>query len=298
MKHYSVLAQETIGRLKVKKDGIYVDCTLGLGGHTRLLAEAASEGKVISFDQDPNAMAKAKENLSDLDNVLFVNDNFKNIKERVNELGFDKVDGILYDLGTSYYQLTDEDRGFTYHGESRLDMRMNPEQELSAIEVVNEYSKDELVDIFYKYGDEPKAHQVAQAIVDYREIEKIELNTKLNEIIKDVKGFVKDKHPSKNIFQAIRIEVNNEIGVIEESLDSAMELLKKGSIIAAITFHSLEDKTVKNFFWKYKEAIDITPMGNVHHYKTSKVIYPTKAEVEVNKASRSAKLRTLTKLTD
>lgn len=248
MKHYSVLAQETIGRLKVKKDGIYVDCTLGLGGHTRLLAEAASEGKVISFDQDPNAMAKAKENLSDLDNVLFVNDNFKNIKERVNELGFDKVDGILYDLGTSYYQLTDEDRGFTYHGESRLDMRMNPEQELSAIEVVNEYSKDELVDIFYKYGDEPKAHQVAQAIVDYREIEKIELNTKLNEIIKDVKGFVKDKHPSKNIFQAIRIEVNNEIGVIEESLDSAMELLKKGSIIAAITFHSLEDKTVKNFF--------------------------------------------------
>ncbi len=298
MKHYSVLAQETIDRLKVKEDGIYIDCTLGLGGHTRLLALKANKGKVISFDQDPQAMAKAKENLQDLDNITFIADNFKNIKERVNELGIDKVDGILYDLGTSYYQLTDEDRGFTYHGESKLDMRMNPNQELSAIEVVNEYSKDELADIFFKYGDEPKAHRIAEAIIEFRKDKKITLNTELNNIIKSVKGFVKDKHPSKNIFQAIRIEVNNEIGVIKESIINAIDLLKKKSIIAVITFHSLEDKTVKNIFWEKKEAIDITPMGNIHHYKTSKVVYPTKLEVEENKASRSAKLRTLTKLTD
>ncbi len=298
MKHYSVLAKETIDRLKIKKDGIYIDCTLGLGGHTRLLAEAASEGQVISFDQDPNAMKKAKENLNDLNNITFIEDNFANIKQRVNELGIEKVDGILYDLGTSYYQLTDEDRGFTYHGESKLDMRMNPSQPLSAIEVVNNYSKEELVDIFYKYGDEPKAHRIAEAIIEYRKDKMITLNTELNEIIKSVKGFVKDKHPSKNIFQAIRIEVNNEIGVIEESLSQAIDLLKKKGIIAVISFHSLEDKTVKNFFWEKKEDIEITMMGNNHKYKTSKVIYPSKQEVEENNASRSAKLRTLTKLID
>ncbi len=298
MKHYSVLAKETISKLKVKKDGIYIDCTLGLGGHTRLLAEAASEGRVISFDQDPKAMAQAKENLKDLNNITFVEDNFSNIKSRVDELGIDKVDGILYDLGTSYYQLTDEARGFTYHGESTLDMRMNPEQELSAIEVLNEYPKEKLVDIFYKYGDEPKSHRIADAIIEYRNKKKITMNTELNEIIKSVKGFVKDKHPSKNIFQAIRIEVNNEIGVIEESLSQAVRLLKKKGIIAIISFHSLEDKTVKNFFWNKKEKIDVTMMGNIHHYKTSKAVYPTKAEIEENNASRSAKLRTLTKLTD
>ncbi len=298
MKHYSVLAKETIDRLKVKKDGIYIDCTLGLGGHTRLLAEAASEGRVISFDQDPQAMEKAKDNLKDLNNITFIADNFSNIKERVNELGIEKVDGILYDLGTSYYQLTDEDRGFTYHGETKLDMRMNPNQELSAIEVVNEYDKEQLASIFFNYGDEAKSYKIADAIINYRQEKKITLNTELNEIIKSVKGFVKDKHPSKNIFQAIRIEVNNEIGVIKESLEQSIDLLKKGGIIAMITFHSLEDKTVKNFFWEKKEDIDITPMGNIHHYKTSKVLYPTKQEIEENKASRSAKLRTLTKLTD
>ncbi len=298
MKHYSVLAKETIDRLKIKKDGIYIDCTLGLGGHTRLIAEKAIDGKVISFDQDPNAMKKAKENLSDLSNIIFVEDNFSNIKSKVDELGIDKVDGILYDLGTSYYQLTDEARGFTYHGESELDMRMNPSQNLSAIEVLNEYTKEQLTDIFYKYGDEPKAPRIAQAIVEYRQNEKIILNTQLNEIIKSVKGFVKDKHPSKNIFQAIRIEVNNEIGVIEESIEQAISLLKKKGIIAVISFHSLEDKTVKNIFWEKKEDIDVTMMGNTHHYKTSKVVYPSKQEIEENNASRSAKLRTLTKLTD
>ncbi len=299
MKHYSVLSKETIDRLKVKKNGIYIDCTLGMGGHTKLLADSlSSKGKIIAFDQDSNAMKKAKENLKNYKNITYILDNFSNLKQRINELKIDKVDGILYDLGTSYYQLTDENRGFTYHGESKLDMRMNPKQDLSAIDVINNYTKDELTNIFYKYGDEKKSHQIAEAIIEYRQKKKITLNIELNEIIKSVKGFQKDKHPSKNIFQAVRIEVNNEINVIKESLEQAVELINKNGIIAVISFHSLEDKVVKNFFWEKKETIDITPMGNEHHYKTSRVIYPSKNEIKENKASRSAKLRTLTKLID
>ncbi|BDU67563.1 MAG: ribosomal RNA small subunit methyltransferase H [Candidatus Tyloplasma litorale] len=296
MKHYSVLSNEVIKKLNIKKDGIYIDCTLGLGGHTSLIAKKANKGKVVAFDQDPNAMSKAKENLSKYKNILYVEDNFKNIKINLEKLGIKKVDGILYDLGTSYYQLTDEKRGFTYHGESTLDMRMNPNQNISAINILNEYSKDELAEIFFKYGNEKKSHKLAQAIVDYRKNNKITLNTQLNEIIKSVKGFIKDKHPSKNIFQAIRIEVNDEMNVIKKSLNDSIELLKKNGVITVITFHSLEDRIVKKLFWEKKEDIDITNMGNIHKFKTNKVIYPTKKEIEINKASRSAKLRTLVKL--
>ncbi len=296
MKHYSVLSKETIDKLKIKADGVYVDATLGLGGHTRLIAEKAA--KVISFDQDPQAMDHAKNELKDFDNITFVADNFRHLEARLQELGIEKIDGILYDLGTSYYQLTDEDRGFTYHGETILDMRMNPSQSKSALEVLNGYTEERLAEIFFEYGDEPKARQLAKAIVEFRQEQKIELNTQLNEIIKSVKGFVKDKHPSKNVFQAIRIEVNDEIKVIKESINQAIKLLKKNGIVAVITFHSLEDKTVKDIFWKHKEDIEITPMGNTHKYKTAKTVYPTKEEVEENNASRSAKLRTLTKLID
>ncbi len=297
MEHYSVLSKETIDRLKVKDDGIYIDCTLGLGGHTKLLAQKAFNGRVISFDQDIEALEHAKKELSKFNNITFINDNFKNLKENLNKIGIDKVDGILYDLGTSYYQLTDSNRGFTYHGESKIDMRMNPKQTLSAIEVVNEYEESELVEIFFKYGDEPKSHRIAKAIIDARSIKPITLNTELNDVIKSVKGYVKEKHPSKNIFQAIRIEVNDEIEVLKESLEQASTSLVEKGIIAAITFHSLEDKTVKNFFWNKKEDYEITPMGNTFHWKTSKTVYPTKNEIGENKASRSAKLRILTKLT-
>lgn len=298
MEHYPVLSKEIIKKLKIKDNGIYIDCTLGLGGHTRLIAERAINGRVISFDQDRQIMEYAKKSLKDLKNITFVSDNFSNIKNVLNGLGIRKVDGVLYDLGTSYYQLTDENRGFTYHGETKLDMRMNTDQNLSAIDVLNNYSKDELVNILFKYGDEPRSHRIAEAIIKYRSKKEITLNTELNEIIKSVKGYVKDKHPSKNIFQAIRIEVNNEIVVIQESINDAITMMKKGSIIVVITFHSLEDRTVKNIFWDYKEKKEITAMGNNHFYKTSKAVYPTKKEIEENKASRSAKLRTLTKLTD
>ena len=297
MEHYSVLSKEVISRLKIKKNGIYIDCTLGLGGHTRLLAEAAPDGKIISFDQDPKAMKHTKKELVSFKNIIFVNDNFKNLKSNLDKLGIYKVDGILYDLGTSYYQLTDKERGFTYHGETTLDMRMNPVQTLSAIEVINEYSETELANILFRYGDETKSFIVAKAIVEYRERKKITLNTELNNIIKGVKGYNKNKHPSKNIFQAIRIEVNDEINTLKESLKEAVELLKEKGIIAAITFHSLEDRTIKSFFKEKREKFDSTVMGNTFHWKTSKTIYPTKEEIQENKASRSAKLRTLTKLT-
>lgn len=296
MKHYSVLAKETIDKLKTKSDGVYVDCTLGLGGHTRLLAQKVPKGKIIAFDQDSIAMEKAMENLKEFNNITFINDNFSNLSNRLNELGIDKIDGFLYDLGTSYYQLTDEKRGFSYHGESKLDMRMNVNQELTAIDVINDYSEEDLARIIFEYGDEPKSRWIAKAIVEYRERKKILWNKELNEIIKSVKGFVKEKHPSKNIFQAIRIEVNNEIGVIKESLEQATKLLNKNGVIAVITFHSLEDRTVKNIFWKKKEDILITTMGNEHKYKTSKAVYPSKEEIAENNASRSAKLRTLEKL--
>ncbi len=298
MKHYSVLAKETINKLRIKSDGVYVDCTLGLGGHTKLLAAKASNGKVISFDQDSIAMKKAKENLKEFSNITFINDNFSNLSKRIKELGIEKIDGIIYDLGTSYYQLTDEKRGFSYHGESKLDMRMNIDQEFTAINVINDYSEEELARVMFEYGDEPKSRRIAKAIVDYRERREILLNKELNDIIKSVKGFVKGKHPSKNIFQAIRIEVNNEIEVIKESLEQAINLLKKNGVIAVITFHSLEDKTVKDIFWNKKEDVEITTMGNNHKYKTSKVIYPSKEEIAINKASRSGKLRTLVKLID
>lgn len=296
MKHYSVLSKETIKKLNIKPEGIYVDATLGLGGHTKLIAKKAA--RVISFDQDSQAIEHAKNELKDFDNITFIKDNFRNLESRLSELEIYKIDGILYDLGTSYYQLTDKDRGFTYHGETILDMRMNPEQSKSAIEVLNEYTEEKLTKIFYDYGDEPRAKHLAKAIVNYRQKTKIQLNTELNEIVKSIKGFVKDKHPSKNIFQAIRIEVNDEIKVIKESIEQAIKLLKKNGIVAVITFHSLEDKTVKDIFWKNKEDIEITPMGNTHKYKTSKTVYPTKKEVEENNASRSAKLRILKKLID
>ena len=297
MKHYSVLAKESINRLKIKEnDGIYVDCTLGLGGHTRRLAELLPNGRVIAFDQDSIVLEKAKENLKEFSNITFINDNFANLSKRIKELGIEKVNGVFYDLGTSYYQLTDKDRGFSYHGESKLDMRMNINQKLSAFEVINNYDEAELTRIMYEYGDEPKSRKIAKAIIEYRERKEILWNKELNEIIKSIKGFVKEKHPSKNIFQAIRIEVNNEIGVIKESLDQAMDLLKKNGVIAVITFHSLEDKTVKDIFWKKKEDIEVTIMGNNHKFKTSKVIYPSKEEVSINRSSRSAKLRTIQKL--
>ncbi len=298
MKHYSVLEKESISSLNIKKTGIYVDATLGLGGHTAKIAEKAVDGKVIAFDQDINALEEAKKRLSKFTNIMFVNDNFRNLEKNLKKLNINKIDGILYDLGTSYYQLTDVKRGFTYHGDSKLDMRMNQNQSLSAIEVLNKYSEKDLANILRKYGDEKRNLQLAREIVLRRQSNRIETNIEFNEIIKDIKGFSKDKHPSKNVYQAIRIEVNDEINAIEDSLLQASKLINIGATVSVITFHSLEDKITKDVFYNLKNIEKISEMGNEKFFKTHKTIYPSKQEVEENKASRSSKLRTITKVND
>jgi 16S rRNA (cytosine1402-N4)-methyltransferase len=189
IKHYSVLKNEVIDKMDIKPDGIYVDATLGLGGHSEEIAKRLTTGKLICFDQDEKAMASAKERLGEYkDRIHFVESNFANLKEELSKLGISKIDGILYDLGTSYYQLTDESRGFTYHGETELDMRMDLSKEFSAYDVVNEYSEEELSRVFREFGDEKQHRRLASAIVEAREIKPIKLNTELNEIIKSVKG--------------------------------------------------------------------------------------------------------------
>ncbi len=298
MKHYSVLSKEAIDKLKINPKGVYVDATLGLGGHAKLIAEKLEGGRLIAFDQDLEALTFAKKELKNYSNIIFINDNFKNLKRQLENNNISKIDGIIYDLGTSYFQLTTESRGFTYHGEATLDMRMDQNQSLSAYEVINTYSEKELADIFWKFGDEKQARTLAKKIVEKRAIEKIKTNIQLNEIIKDVKGYSKKKHPSKNIFQAIRIEVNKELEVLETSLIDALSLLKVGGICVVISFHSLEDKIVKNIFWKNKEDIIISEMGNQHRYHTLRTVYPSTKELLENKASRSAKLRTIKRIHD
>lgn len=295
IKHYSVLLKETIDRMEINPTGTYVDMTLGLGGHSEAIAERLTTGRLVSFDQDEIAIENAKKRLDRFDNITFVKSNFRHIKQELAKLGINKVDGVLYDLGTSFYQLTDKNRGFTYHGETSLDMRMDLQGEITAADVLNTYEEDQLSWVFKKYGDEKKSRQLAKAIVERREIEEFKTNTQLNEVIKAVKGWDKNKHPSKNIFQAIRIEVNNEIDVFEESLEQAIELIKIGGRVSVISFHSIEDIVTKNIFWQKKSQILQTPMENIHLFHTPKAIYPSKEEVEENKASRSAKLRVLIK---
>ncbi len=297
MKHYSVLQEQVLEKLDIKENGIYVDATLGLGGHSELIAEKLNNtGKLIVFDQDAQAMEFAKKRLERFSNIIYVSDNFRNLKLNLNKFNIQKVDGILYDLGTSYYQLTDQDRGFTYHGEDvKLDMRMNKNNELSAVKILNEYEVEKLTKIFKDYGDEKKAFSLAKKIVEYREIQRIETNNQLNSIIKSIKGFDQNKHPSKNIYQALRIEVNDEIGSIIKSLSQAKDLIKVEGKILVITFHSLEDRVVKNMFWELKNIEQQTEFEVKKFFKTLKVVYPTKEEIEENKASRSAKLRVLVK---
>jgi 16S rRNA (cytosine1402-N4)-methyltransferase len=296
--HYSVLSSELINKLDINPEGVYVDCTLGLGGHSNLIASKLTTGKLISIDQDELALKEAKLRINNIDNVIFVKDNFRNIGKILDELNIKEVDGIIYDLGTSYYQLVDEDRGFTYHGDTSLDMRMNINQDFDAKILLATYPEDKLVKILRDYGDEKQAVRLAQAIIAEREISPILTNTRLNEIIKNVKGYSKGKHPSKNVYQAIRIEVNDEMVALRESLNVAINYLKVNGKLLVITFHSLEDRIVKDFFYHKKQLITETLFENIHHYHTSKTVYPTQLEIDENKASRSAKLRILTKLNE
>ncbi len=306
-KHISVLKEESIKALNLKEDSIIVDCTLGYGGHSSYILSRIKKGHLFAFDQDSEAIRHSTDRLKNIGtNFTIINSNFVHLKEKLQEENIEEVDGILFDLGVSSPQLDDAKRGFSYHEDARLDMRMNQNNPISAYEIVNNYSKEELSNIFYKYGEDKFSRNIAKKIVEYRENKEIESTLELVEIIKSAvpMKFRKDKHPARQIFQAIRIEVNHELDVIEPALEQALSLIKVGGRVAVITFHSLEDRLVKKYF-KEKCRIDpkIQGMPNIpseylpdFKLVINKAITPSKEELETNPRARSAKLRVIEKV--
>ena len=303
-KHYSVLLEEAIEGLNIKDDGIYVDCTLGGAGHSLEILKKLTTGKLYAFDQDNVALENAKIKLSEYaDKVVFIKSNFENLKEKLAEQNVYEVDGVLYDLGVSSPQLDTPERGFSYNYDTRLDMRMDTDASISAYEVVNEYSYHDLVKrIFYRYGEEKFSKQIARNIEKKRELAPIETTFQLVDIIKESIPAAKRRtggHPAKRVFQAIRIAVNNELSVFENSLEQAIDIVKVGGRISVITFHSLEDRICKQIFNSYaknKEIpknLPILPNESLSKLKliTRKPICPSDKELEENNRSRSAKLR-------
>ena len=306
-KHVSVLLKESISSLNLKENSIIVDATLGYGGHSSSILDRIKKGYLFAFDQDSEAIEYSTNRLLKIGtNFTIVKSNFVHMKEELQKLGVEKVDGVLFDLGVSSPQLDDGDRGFSYHVDSRLDMRMSRDQELSAYEVVNQYSKEKLAEIFYKYGEDRFAKNIAKKIVDYRETKPIETTLELVEIIKTAvpMKFRKDKHPARQIFQAIRIEVNHELDVLGPSINQALDLLNIGGRCAVITFHSLEDRLVKDIF-KEKCRVDEKVKGipnipeeYLPHFRLveNKVIVPSDEEIANNPRSRSSKLRVIERI--
>ncbi len=309
--HTTVLLKETVDGLDIKPDGIYVDCTLGGAGHSAYLVQQLStEGRLICFDQDITAIEHAKQRLANyLDRVTFIHSNFRYIKEELEKIDIYKVDGILYDLGVSSPQLDTPERGFSYHHDAPLDMRMDQHAEVSAFHVVNEWPYEDLVRIFFRYGEEKFSKQVARKIEEARKNAPIETTGQLVELIKEgipAPARRKGGHPAKRIFQAIRIAVNDELGAAEDSLVDAIELLKVGGRISVITFHSLEDRLTKTIFKEESSLPDLPPGLPVvpDEFKptlklvTRKPILPTEEELENNNRSRSAKLRIAEKINE
>jgi len=306
-KHISVLLNESISSLNLKENSIIVDCTLGYGGHSSNILARIKKGFLFAFDQDSEAIRHSTDRLNAVGtNFTIIKSNFVHLKEKLNELGVEKVDGVLFDLGVSSPQLDERERGFSYHEDARLDMRMDKDNPLSAYEVVNNYSKEQLANIFYKYGEDKFSNNIAKKIVEYRETKPIETTLELVEIIKTAvpMKFRIDKHPARQIFQAIRIEVNNELGVIEPAINQALEILNVGGRVAVITFHSLEDRLVKNIF-KEKCAIDpkLKGMPNIpkeylpdFELVVNKAIAPSEEEINNNPRARSAKLRVIERI--
>lgn len=303
-KHISVLLEESISALNLKEDSVVVDCTLGYGGHSSYILQRIKRGKLFAFDQDSEAIRHSTSRLSAIGtNFTIIKSNFVNLQEKLAEQDITKVDSILFDLGVSSPQLDEKERGFSYHEDARLDMRMNRENKLSAYEVVNNYSKEELADIFYKYGEDKFSRNIAKKIVEYREQKPIETTLELVEIIKSAvpMKFRKDKHPARQIFQAIRIEVNHELDVLEPALEQALSLIKVGGRVAVITFHSLEDRIVKKYFnekCKIDDRVKGLPEIPEEFQKefklvVNKAILPSKEELINNPRARSAKLRVI-----
>lgn len=303
-KHKSVLLEETVDGLAIKPDGIYVDGTLGGGGHAfEVCSRLNEQGRFIGIDQDAAAIEAASERLRDFgEKVTIIRSNYCEMKSRIHEIGVDKVDGIVIDLGVSSYQLDTAERGFSYRVDAPLDMRMDQRQQLTAREIVNTYSEADLFRVIRDYGEDKFAKNIAKHIVIERQKAPIETTGQLNEIIRHAIPMKFQKtagHPSKRTFQAIRIELNRELDVLRESLDDMIEMLNPGGRICIITFHSLEDRIVKSAFRKNENPcicpshFPVCVCGNVSKGKviTRKPILPSEEELEYNSRSKSAKLR-------
>ena len=300
--HISVLLNEVLDYLSLKDDSIIVDCTLGYAGHSSCILKKIKKGFLFAFDQDEEAIKSSEKRLSEIsNNYEIIKSNFVNLKKELNKRNINEVDGILFDLGVSSPQLDETDRGFSFHKDARLDMRMDRSNPLSAYEVVNNYSYQELVNILYKYGEEKFASSIVKGIIKEREIKPIETTLELAEIIKNnvPMKYRKEKHPARKTFQAIRIEVNNELEVFQKALDDALSLLKVGGIICVITFHSLEDKICKETFKKVSsvpkelENMPIIPLEFQPKYKLIANITPNDEELNDNNRSRSSRLRVI-----
>lgn len=303
--HISVLLNESIESLKLKDNSIVVDCTLGYGGHSSKILEIIKNGYLYCFDQDKKAIEYSDNLLKKVGhNYKIIHSNFVSLKEELEKLNIKKVDAILFDLGVSSPQLDNTERGFSFHNDARLDMRMNQDNKLDAHYVVNNYSKEDLIKIFREYGEEKYASSIADKICKYRQDKVIETTLELVDIIKMSVPYKysKDHHPARKVFQAIRIEVNDELNVLSKVLDDALDLLNIDGRLSIITFHSLEDKIVK---YKFNEVstvkkelakLPIIPEKYLPNFKIIDNISPDKLEIENNQRSRSSRLRIIEKI--
>ncbi len=303
--HISVLLRESVDALGVKEDGVYVDCTAGGGGHSaKILERLSPSGRMVLIDRDPDAVSVLKERFSGDSRVIIVNDNFCNIKSILQSLNIESADGIIADLGVSSFQLDTAERGFSFHRDAPLDMRME-KKGISAADVVNTYSKERLAEVIFRYGEEQFARRIAENIVNASSVKPIETTGELSDIVSNSvpAKFRRDGHPARKTFQAIRIEVNRELTSLEDALPDMFDVLKSGGVLAIITFHSLEDKIVKDYFNTLKSGctcpkdFPVCVCG-----KKPKAVVRSggtkagKEEIEENKRSRSAKLRTAVKI--
>ena len=307
-KHISVLLDEATDALNIKKDGIYVDGTMGGGGHSlKIVSQLSDSGLLIGIDRDIQALEASRKRLENFSNVHFVHDNFHNVKQILDSMSIDKIDGMTVDLGVSSYQLDTPERGFSYMEDAPLDMRMNREDKLSAYEVVNTYFESELARIMFEYGEEKFSKKIARIIVEQRKDKPVETTLELVDIIKRAipeKFRQKGSHPAKRVFQAIRIEVNSELDPLKDAIEDMFDSLKTGGRLSIITFHSLEDRIVKTKFRSLATGCTCPPdfpicvCGKKPRAKviTTKPILPGEKECEENKRAKSAKLRVIEKL--
>jgi 16S rRNA (cytosine1402-N4)-methyltransferase len=306
--HIPVLLKEAITGLNIKPSGIYIDCTMGEAGHaSEILKRLTAGGHLYCFEQDLDVIPLGRDRLTKIGaNFTIIPENFVNLRTKMKELGVGQVDGVLYDLGVSSFHFDTAERGFSYHADSPLDMRMDRRQKVSAYDIVNNYTYDQLKDIFFRYGEERFSAQIARRIISTREKEPIATTAELADIVlKSVPSYVRrrDSHPAKKVFQALRIAVNNELENLEVSLNDSITLLGKGGRTVVISFHSLEDRIVKQIYRNYTEPaipkdLPVREKDIIRKYRlvNRRVIVPTEMEISVNRRARSAKMRILEKL--